>query len=166
MLSRGWMPLTEATMRPTATILVLMLTAITSALGVAEKLEIRVRLIDALTGKPYAERHAELIGTNTPPGHELHANEIAFDFQTKTGPDGVAHFQIAAPLPDWLIVEALQNSGCAWHGAPPIRTQKVLRTGYIGPNECARKNQHFRWQDIKPKPGEILIFVVEPRGPW
>lgn len=142
----------------------LLLSAIMPAAGVAEKTEVRLQLLNALTGKPYAGRHAGLFGTNTLSGL-LRAEDTVFHLQTKTGPDGVAHFSVGAPLPYRLIPSALQNGGCAWHWAPPIITSEVLRFGYVGPNECARKDQSFHWQDVKAEPGEIILFVVEPRGP-
>ena len=147
----------------TAAISALLFTAIMPAVGAAGKTEIRLRLLNALTGKPYAGRHAGLFGTNTRSG--LPDGDILFHLQTKTGPDGIAHFLIAAPLPYCLIPDVRQNGGCAWHGAPPIITSEVLRSGYVGPNECAHKNQSFHWQDVKAEPGEIILFVVEPRGP-
>jgi hypothetical protein len=129
----------------------------------AEKTEVRIRLINALSGKPYVGRFAGLFGTNsTGPG--LHGKEILFHLETKTGADGVAHFLIAEPLPLRLILDIRLNRGCAWHGAPPVITSEVLKSGYVGPNECARKNQSFHWQDVKAEPGEIVLFVVEPPG--
>jgi hypothetical protein len=148
----------------TAAISALLFTAIMPAVGAAGKTEIRLRLLNALTGKPYAGRHAGLFGTNRPSGL-LRAEDTLFHLQTKTGPDGIAHFLIGAPLPYRLIPDVRQNGGCAWHGAPPIITSEVLRSGYVGPNECAHRNQSFHWQDVKAEPGEIILFVVEPRGP-
>jgi hypothetical protein len=148
----------------TAAISALLFTAIMPAVGAAGKTEIRLRLLNALTGKPYAGRHAGLFGTNRPSGL-LRAEDTLFHLQTITGPDGIAHFLIGEPLPYRLIPDVRQNGGCAWHGAPPIITSEVLRSGYVGPNECAHKNQSFHWQDVKAEPGEIILFVVEPRGP-
>ncbi len=128
----------------------------------SSKTEIRLRLINAISGKPFAGRDAQLFGTNTPSG--LPGRDILFHLQTKTGSDGVAHFFLDSPLPVRLQPEAAQNGGCAWHGAPPIMTEPVLKSGYVGPNECAKRNQPFHWQDIKAEPGEIILFVVEPRG--
>jgi len=148
----------------TAAISALLFTAIMPAVGAAGKTEIRLRLLNALTGKPYAGRHAGLFGTNRPSGL-LRAEDTLFHLQTKTGPDGIAHFLIGEPLPYRLIPDVRQNGGCAWHGAPPIITSEVLRSGYVGPSLCAHKNQSFHWQDVKAEPGEIILFVVEPRGP-
>jgi hypothetical protein len=129
----------------------------------SERTEIRVRLINALSGKPFAGRDQQLFGTNTPSG--LPRRDILFHLQTKTGADGVAYFFINPPLPYRLLPESAQIGGCAWHGAPPIITDQVLKLGYVGPNECARRNQKFHWQDVRAQPGEIIIFAVEPRGP-
>ncbi len=117
----------------TAAISALLFTAIMPAVGAAGKTEIRLRLLNALTGKPYAGRHAGLFGTNRPSGL-LRAEDTLFHLQTKTGPDGIAHFLIGEPLPYRLIPDVRQNGGCAWHGAPPIITSEVLRSGYVGPS--------------------------------
>jgi len=127
--------------------------------AVAGKAEIRIRLINALNGKPYANRHAGLFGTNG----GMHANEILFHIETKTGHDGVAHFLLTKPLPYYLVLDIGQNDVCAWPGVPTIFSSTVLKSGYIGPNECARKNQSFHWEDVKAEPGEIILFAVEPR---
>lgn len=142
----------------------LLFTIIVPARGVAKKPEIRVQLLNALTGKPYVGRDVQIFGDNSPSGI-LRAKDTLFHLQTTTGSDGIAHFRIPGALPYRILVEALQNGGCAWHGAPPIIAAKVLKSGYVGPNECASKRQSFHWKDVKPEPGEIILFVVEPRGP-
>lgn len=141
----------------------LLFIAIMPAVGVSEKTDIRVRLINALSGKPFVGRDQQLFGTNARSGPPH--GDIVFHLQAKTGPDGIAHFLIGAPLPYRLIPTSAQTGGCAWHGAPPIVTEDVLQSGWVGPNTCARKNQSFHWQDVKAEPGEIILFVVEPRGP-
>jgi hypothetical protein len=128
----------------------------------SSKTEIRVRLINAISGTPCAGRDQQLFGTNTPLG--LPGRDILFHLERKTGSDGVAHFFIDPPLPSRLLPESAQTGGCAWHGAPPIMTEQVLKSGYVGPNDCAQRNQRFHWQNIKAEPGEIILFVVEPRG--
>jgi hypothetical protein len=148
--------------RIVAAITTLLSTPLT-AYHASEKTEIRIRLINALSGKPFAGRNLQLFGTDTPSG--LPGKDILFHLQEKTGADGVARFFINRPLPYRLLPESAQIGGCAWHGAPPIITDQVLKSGYVGPNECARKNQRFRWQDVKAQPAEIVIFAVEPRGP-
>jgi len=153
----------KAAVRVGAVISVLMLTAFLIAYGATEKTEIRVRLINAVSGKPFAGRDQQLFGTNTRSG--LPGKDILFHLQTKTGADGVARFFISPPLPYRLLPTSAQTGGCAWHGAPEIITEELLKSGYVGPNECAHKNQPFHWQDIKAEPGEIILFVVEPRGP-
>jgi len=134
-------------------------------LAAGEKTEIRVRLIDVHSGKPYASRHVEIFGTNAPPGSGLHSNEIFFHLQTKTGPDGVARFQIPAPLPYRLVFNSAQANGCGPPGFASFVTAEVMRAGIVVPNTCAGKHQKYDWREVTAQPGEIVIFAVEPRGP-
>jgi hypothetical protein len=146
-----------------ASVAATLLLASVAALAVAEHVEIRVRLLNGRSGKPYAGRSVQLFGDKAKTGL-LKSYNILFHLQTKTGPDGVAHFQIGPPLPYRLSLALAQNGGCAWRGAPPIITEEVLRSGFVGPNLCASENQSFHWQEVKPEPGEIILFVTEP--PW
>jgi hypothetical protein len=72
---------------------VLLLIVIPWVSGAAEETEIRVRLIDAHSGKPYVDRDVQVFGTNTPSG--LPGKDVLFHLQRKTGADGLAHFQMA-----------------------------------------------------------------------
>jgi hypothetical protein len=126
--------------------------------------EIRVKLLNAHSGKPYVGRNAQLFGTNSRSGL-LRANDTSFHLQTRTESDGVAHFQISAPLPYRVLFYSAQANGCGPSGSGSFVTDEVLRSGIVVTNTCAGKHQKFRWQNVKAEPGEIVIFAIEPRGP-
>ncbi len=147
-----------------AAISALLLIAALRTFGVAEKTEIRVRILDAHSGKPYADRDAGLSGANSRSGL-LHPKDIVFDVRNKTGPDGIAHFKIAAPLPYRLLFYSAQANGCGPPGFNSFVTAEVVRSGVVVPNTCAGKRQKYDWREVTAEPGEIVIFAVAPRGP-
>ena len=148
----------------TAAISALLLTATSYIFGVAESTQIRVRLIDAHSGKPYAGRQAELFGTDSSSGL-LKAEDTLFHLQTRTRPDGIAQFKIAIPLPHRLLFYSAQADGCGPPGFNSFVTAEVVRSGVVVPNTCAGKHQKYDWREVTARPGEIVIFAVEPRGP-
>lgn len=156
-------PLMKGRRKAVAAMSALLSIAVLSAFVVAEKTEIRVRLINALTGKPYAGRDHQIFGTNTRSG--LPDGDILFHLQTKSGPDGVAHFLIGAPLPYRLLFYSAQANGCGPPGFNSFVTAEVMRTGVVVPNTCAGKHQKYDCRKVTAQPGEIVIFAVEPRGP-
>jgi hypothetical protein len=132
--------------------------------GMADGVEIRVKLLDAHSGKPYVKRDVEFFGTNGK--HvSLTAHDIIFDRHAKTDSEGIAQFQLNAPLPSRLIFYSAQANGCGPPGFPEFVTEDVVRYGVVVENTCAGKHQRYRWQDVTARPGEIVIFAVEPRGP-
>jgi hypothetical protein len=132
-------------------------------LGIAGKAEIQVRLIDAHSGRPFADREVELFGTNAPSG--LNTRDTLFHLQTTTGRDGVARFLMTAPLPYWLVFYSAQANGCGPAGFNSFVAAEVMQSGIVVPNTCASKRQKFDWRKVIARPGEIIIFAVEPRGP-
>ncbi len=146
-----------------AEISAVLLISIICAFGVAQKTEIRVRLLDANNGRPYRGRDAQVFGTNSPSG--LPGKDILFHLQTQTGPDGVAHFQVSAPLPYRLLFYSAQANGGGPPGFNSFLTEAVIRSGLVVPNTCAKKHGSYNWQKVTATPGEIVIFAVEPSRP-
>ena len=148
-----------------AAIPALLLSVALHIFGVGENTYIRVRLIDAHSGRPYRGRHVELTGTNASPGGLLHRYEISFDLQTRTGPDGVAQFRITTLLPYRLLFYRAQANRCGPQGFNSFVTAEVMQSGVVVPNTCAGKGQKFEWREVTATPGEIVIFAVEPPRP-
>jgi hypothetical protein len=123
----------------------------------AQQTEIRVRLLDAHSGKPFRNRHVELFGTNSDQG--LPAKDTLFDVSGQTGADGVVHFQLKMPLPTRFVFWSAQANGCLL--SPSFMASDVLNSGVVSVNTCAGKHQKYRWQDVTAQPGEIVIFAVE-----
>lgn len=126
------------------------------------KIEIRVRVIDAHSGKPYTKRDVLLAGTNASSGN-LKASETLFTLRAKTDGDGVAHFEINLPMPRSLLFWSANADLCApssWYVTGDI-VQKILTTGVVVPDVCARKEKDYRGPRITAQPGEIVFFAVE-----
>jgi hypothetical protein len=147
-----------------AAVSAILLIATVGASDMAEEAEIRVRLIDAHSGKPFVGRDVQFFGTNSRSGL-LKAKDTLFHLQTKTRPDGIAHFQIARPLPYRLIFYSAQANGCGPSGFASFITSEVIRSGIVVPNTCSSKRLKYDWRQSTAHPGEIIIFAVEPRGP-
>ena len=149
------------TVAPAAALL-LMLSIVCPMARAGEKTEIRVRLLDAHSGKPYVNRELALFGSNSSSGM-LYATDTLFELHAKTGVDGVAHFELESPLPKTLLIYSYQAGVCARSGS--FVTEEVVHNGIVTANTCAGKHQKYRWQDITAQPGEIVSFAVPPRGP-
>lgn len=132
--------------------------------GMADGAEIRVKLLDAHSGKPYAKRDVEMFGTKAT-AVAPKAHDTVFDRHAKTDSEGIAQFQLTAPLPARLFFYSAQANGCGPKGFNSFVTEDVVRYGVVVKNTCAGKHQKYRWQDVTARPGEIVIFAVEPRGP-
>jgi hypothetical protein len=126
-----------------------LLLLLSSSFGYAlqQQLLLRVRLLDATTGKPLKGIAAALSALDDTgrPSRVLNA---------RTDSDGVAVFHLAEPVsarvdlifpPDELgLCSELQFS-----------TTKIRETGVVGSNACAHPKYEYT---VPPKPGELVVF--------
>ncbi len=129
--------------------------------AVASDAVVRVKLLHAHTGRPYVNRDVQLFGARSTSGL-LRAKDTVFHLQTRTGADGIALFQIPS-VPYRFLVYTAQNTGCAPNGS--FVAEDILHQGAVAKNTCPGRSRNFHWQDVKPQPGMIVIFALEPRGP-
>lgn len=115
--------------------------------------EIRVRLLNAHSGKPYVGVEVELYGDN---GVGLLKKDVAFHLRSKTDSDGIARFAVEPPLPPTFVLNIWQVNGCI--PFDNFRTEEVVRSGIVARNTCPKRK--YRWQDVKVEPGEIVIFAL------
>lgn len=127
--------------------------------------EIRVRILNAHSGKPCVGKEVRLWGAKQ--GLGLRQRDVVFDLRAKTDSDGVAHFRVAPPLPPRLIPYIWQLRGCSALRADGLSTQKVLRYGFVGKGAkytCRIKNSVLN--AVRPQPGEIVLFAEPQSSDW
>lgn len=127
--------------------------------------EIRVRILNAHSGKPYVGKDVRLWGAK--PGAGLKRRDIVFDLRAKTDSDGVAHFRLAPPLPPRLVPYFWQLRGCSVIPGGDLSTQKVLQSGFVGKgaNYTCRIRERVL-NAVKHQPREIVLFAESQSLDW
>ena len=136
-------------------------------------IEIRLKILNPYSGKPFANDTIRLIGSNDDLRTTAHTQD-GIELTSQTGPDGVAHFFLRPPLPKKVFFHgATSERGGAGRGCSTRSqwlSEEIVRSGVVNdatlcvPNP--RPKGKFRWQDVTAKPGEIVIFAVPPRAQW
>lgn len=126
----------------------------------SEPVVIKVRVIDARDGKPYANLTVPITFQRANPTGgfrskaEAQANLQATVRQT-TDALGQVSFALPTPTPGVIAID-LPRIGC---GPGLFDTEKVIEKGIVGQNRCETK---LRKANIKfeAKPGEIVYFAA------
>lgn len=132
-------------------------------------IQIRVKLINEWSGKPYIGQAVTLIEANGQLGSGLPQQDVVEKVRSRTGPDGTARYLLKSPLPSRFLFDLGALRGCPSETPNQWQPQKIINSGVIVPASCVPQSWHgkFRWQDIKPQPGEIIFFVSPPaRAQW
>ena len=130
--------------------------------GGAKKVEVIVTMLAARSGKPLKDRDVQIFGTNS--CYVLLKENTVFHFQAKTGTDGVVHFQVPTPFPSRFLFYSAQADLCIANGS--VAPKGLEQTGIVVPNTCVGKHSKYNWSKVRARPGEIVIFAIEPRGAW
>jgi hypothetical protein len=113
--------------------------------------EIKLRLLNGETGAPIAGKEIDLwIAQEWPPT----GSWVNSRLKAKTGPDGVAVFDLDTPMPKALFfVMPLFRVACS---SPKFSAVEVLRSGVVASNTCDPKGKLKG--KISAGPGEAVIF--------
>jgi hypothetical protein len=116
--------------------------------------DIRVRVINTQTGKPMAGQGVGL-RPYRPPGDYL----VTWTGK-KTGPDGVAVFNLSDPAPQWVNLVVLSGM-MLWNCSPmennTFSLAEILEHGVVAKNRCESKAT--RKAKITATAGEVILFT-------
>lgn len=132
--------------------------------------EIRLRLLDAWSGKPITGQSVTLIGATGDIGSGLPVKDIQQEIDSNTDKDGIARFRLAVPMPNRILFTFHSGRGCPIkdsHYKNQWRPEEILGRGVVVPNWCEGRRWHnkSRWQNVTAKPGENTAEQRPERAP-
>ena len=119
--------------------------------------EVQVRLLDYKTGRPLPHRTVDVLLPDRDGEIRNHSRQLF----RKTGKDGIAVFQIPAPLPATLWVTA--DFPCTRTQA--FGTSETLQRGIVGDHDDFELCKNPTSQPATARPGEIVIYIRR-LSPW
>jgi hypothetical protein len=131
--------------------------ALTASQALAQS--VRVRVVDARTGKPVGGKRIRIqFKWDRPQAHGDPRGPLESHqwLDLKAGPDGVAKFDLRPPLPKELDVFVAVGH---WTQCSPFRfpVEDVLNSGVVAKNFCGSKRTEE--QRYVATPGEVVVFT-------